>query len=63
MTMPEQQPPNYDALYDALTAMIPALRKLEAALAATTKQPLAVVDGEGRGSKKPKATLTSVSDA
>jgi hypothetical protein len=52
----QQQPPDVDGLYEALAGMLAALRLLESALAGATKQPLAVVKGQGRGSREPKAT-------
>jgi hypothetical protein len=63
----DEPPEDLDGLYEALAAMIPALRLLEAALEGgakqrATKQPLAVVKGQGRGSRKPKANLQTVGD-
>ncbi len=49
-----------DNLYDALAGMLAALKLLQTALQKETREPLAVVAGQGRGSRKPKANLQSV---
>lgn len=54
-----------DGLYDALASTLAALKLLQVALekadeSAPKPKPLAVVAGQGRGSKKPRAKLASV---
>jgi len=57
-----------DDLYDALAGTLAALKVLQVALEkeATGRAPkpsLAAIKGQGRGSKKPPAKLSSVGDA
>ena len=54
-----------ELFYEAVAALLPALRLFQTALEKSLSpgpEPLAVVAGQGRGSKKPKAKLASVGD-
>ena len=56
-------PPNGisdEKLYEFLSGLLPLLKQLQASLHVADPNPFTVIAGQGRGSRKPPATLRSV---
>ena len=55
-------PPNgiSDEAYEILSGLLPLLKQLQASLHVADPNPFTVIAGQGRGSRKPPATLRSV---